>query len=228
MIRINLLPHREAKRVQRKKDFMLFAVMAGIAGAAVTFFGGTYLNNRIEAQQERNAFIKKETEKLDEQIKEIANLRQELASLKARQTAVENLQTDRTLPVHLLDELVKHVPEGVHLRQIKQDDLKITFFGFAQSNERVSELLRATAYNTPWIEKPELVEIKSTEMATSPGREARRIYDFQMSALLKRPVRAEDKPATTAEATPTGAPAGGSATMAAAPKATPAPVPAVK
>jgi type IV pilus assembly protein PilN len=227
MIRINLLPHREAKRIQRKKDFVLFAVMAGVVGGAVTFFGGTYLNNRIEAQQARNTFIKKETEKLDEQIKEIANLRQELASLKARQTAVENLQTDRTLPVHLLDELVKHVPEGVHLRQIKQEDLKITFTGFAQSNERVSELLRATAYNTAWIEKPELVEIKSADLATAPGREARRIYDFQMSALLKRPVRSEDKPATTAEAAPAGA-TGVSTSMAAAPNTSAAPAPAVK
>ncbi len=227
MIRINLLPHREAKRVQRKKDFVLFAVMSAVVGGAIAFFGGTYLNSRIEAQQARNNFIKLETEKLDEQIKEIANLRQELASLKARQTAVENLQTDRTLPVHLLDELVKHVPEGVHLRQIKQEDLKIVFVGFAQSNERVSELLRATAYNTAWIEKPELVEIKSADLPTAPGREPRRIYEFQMSALLKRPVRAEDKPATTAEAAVPGAP-GGSTSMASAPTVTAAPAPAVK
>jgi type IV pilus assembly protein PilN len=200
MIRINLLPHREARRIQRKKDFVLFCTMAAVVGGAVIFFGGTYLNSRIDNQASRNNFIRAETKKLEDQIKEIANLRQELASLKARQTAVENLQTDRTLPVHLLDELVKHVPEGVHLKVIKQDDMKITLSGIAQSNERVSELLRATAYTTAWLEKPELVEIKSNVLQNPQGRDGRRIYEFQMNALLKRPQKPEDKPAVTADA----------------------------
>jgi type IV pilus assembly protein PilN len=220
MIRINLLPHREVKRAQRKKDFILFAVMTVVAAGAVVFFGGTYFGNRIDSQNARNNFIKEETKKLEDQIKEIANLRQELASLKARQTAVENLQTDRTLPVHLLDELVKHMPEGVHLKQIKQDDLRVTINGVAQSNERVSELLRATAYNTPWLEKPELVEIKAINIPMPNGKDARRVYEFQVIATLKRPVKPDEKPATTAEApsirapgAPTGSPAAPNASV---------------
>ena len=142
------------------------------------------------------------------QIKEIATLRSEIAALKARQQAVENLQSDRTLPVHLLDELVKRVPEGIFLRSIKQDDLKVTLIGVAQSNDRVSELLRQLSYQTPWLEKPELVEIKAGIISGDKNdknvKEPKRAFDFTLTTLLKRP----GKPEAPDAAKPTTAAAG--------------------
>ena len=183
MVLINLLPHRAEKRAQRRRDFyVLLALSFGaavVAAIAVWFV----INGYISVQADRNEFIKAENKKLDDQIKEIATLRQDLDALKARQQAVEDLQADRNLPVHLLDELVKQVPEGMYLSAVKQEGLRVTLTGLAQSNERVSELLR-NINNSPWVSAPELVEIRAM---TLPGRDAKRLFQFTVNVTINRP-----------------------------------------
>jgi type IV pilus assembly protein PilN len=203
MIRINLLPHREMRRERRKKDFIGLSIFSAIGAAGFAFLAVTFVSQLINDQTARNEFIKKENTKLDEQIKEIAGLQADIEALKARQSAVENLQSDRTLPVHLLDELLKRVPEGIQLDAIDQADLKVTIKGKAQSNDRVSEFLRQLAYQTPWLEKPELTLITATTLDDSrnKGKEGKRVYSFTLSVLLKRPTKAVDgAKATTADA----------------------------
>ena len=186
-IRINLLPHREMKRERRKKEFVGLAGLVAVAGVAAVFAGGMVINQQIASQADRNAFIKQENAKLDKQIAEIKTLREEIAALRARQQAVENLQSDRTMPVRLFDELVKMTPEGVYLRLLKQDDRRVTLGGHAQTNERVAELLRNLAERSPWLERPELSEIKEVTLPPLSGqKEPRKLFEFSLNALVKR------------------------------------------
>lgn len=185
MILINLLPHREEKRRLRKRAFFAGLGASAIAGVAVVGIWFTALSQMTAAQQARNEFLKSEIARLEAQIKDIATLKAEIEALKARQKAVEDLQADRNMPVHLLDELVKQTPEGVYLTSIKQAGQTITVNGVAQTNERVSELLRNTSYNAAWLERPELVEIKAANVTTA-GREQRRLFEFSMRVTLKR------------------------------------------
>ena len=186
MILINLLPHREERRQQRKRAFFAGLIAAFVAGVAIAGVWYTALSQLTAAQEARNGFLKEETAKLDAQIRDIANLRTEIEALNARKKAVEDLQTDRNVPVHLLDELVKQTPEGVYLQTIKQAGSVVSISGTAQTNERVSELLRNTSYNSTWLEKPELIEIKAG-VAVGPNKEQRRVFDFLMRVSLKRP-----------------------------------------
>ena len=192
MTRINLLPHRELRRKLRRQAFVALLAMSAVAGALVVGGVGMIIAADISSQEERNNFIKSENRKLDEQIKEIASLKQEIDALKARQQAVEDLQADRNQPVYLMDELVKQVPEGVYLRAFKQDGQRVIMNGYAQSNERVSELLRNLSNHSPWLERPDLIEIRSTGLGQ--GREARKVFDFTINVGIKRP-RDKDKPA---------------------------------
>jgi type IV pilus assembly protein PilN len=185
MIRINLLPHREMRREKRKKDFIGLGVLSAIIAATIVFLVGVYNSNQISRQEERNQFVKKKNEDLDTKIKEIASLRQEIEALKARQKAVEDLQSDRTVPVHILDELVKYTPEGIFFKQVRQEEKKLTLVGLAQSNEKVSELLRNLQGNTPWMERPELIEIKSAVLPQPNGKEGKKVFEFQLSTLIK-------------------------------------------
>ncbi|EWS57100.1 fimbrial assembly protein [Methylibium sp. Pch-M] len=195
MILINLLPHREERRQRRKKAFFVGLGVAAAAGIAIAALWYLVLQQMISTQQERNAYLTAEIKKLEEQIKDIATLKAEIDSLKARQKAVEDLQTDRNIPVYLLNELVKQTPEGVYLTTIKQDGQVVAINGIAQTNERVSEFLRNTAYNSTWLEKPELVEIKAASL-TTPNREQKRLFDFVVKVGLKRPqVETPDKSA---------------------------------
>jgi type IV pilus assembly protein PilN len=186
MILINLLPHREERRQRRKKAFFAGLVVAAFAGLVIAGIWYLLLQQRIGAQQARNAYLQAEIKKLEEQIKDIATLKSEIDSLKARQRAVEDLQTDRNIPVYLLNELVKQTPEGVYLTSIKQDGGIVAINGIAQTNERVSEFLRNTSYNSTWLEKPELVEIKAANLVTA-NREQKRLFDFSVKVTLKRP-----------------------------------------
>src|SRR4029453_7279848 len=140
--------------------------VAAIAGVAIVGVWYLVVQQLISGQQQRNAFLSAEIAKLDAQIKDIASLKAEIASLKARQKAVEDLQIDRNVPVHVLNELVKQVPEGIYITAVKQDGQTLSVAGIAQTQERVSELLRNTAYSSEWLVKPELVESKA---ATVPG-----------------------------------------------------------
>ena len=186
MILINLLPHREEKRRQRKRAFFVALGVSAAVGLLTVGLWYTVLQQMTAAQQSRNDFLGAEIKRLEAQIKDIATLRAEIEALKARQKAVEDLQTDRNTPVYLLNELVKQTPEGVYLTSIRQNGLVVSVFGVAQTNERVSELLRNTLYNSPWLEKPELVEIKAANVGPS-GRDQRRLFEFSMRVSIKRP-----------------------------------------
>ena len=201
MILINLLPHREERRAQRKRGFFVGLGLFALAGAGIALVWYLGLQQMTAAQQARNQFLEAEIARLDTQIKDIATLKAEIEALKARQKAVEDLQTDRNTPVYLLDELVKQTPEGVYLTTIKQTGDVVLVTGIAQTNERVSELLRNTLYNSPWLEKPELIEIKSTSLVGT-NREPRRLFDFSMRISLKKPQGAGAAAAASAPATP--------------------------
>ena len=185
MILINLLPHRQEKRRLRKRAFFISLALCAVGGAAIGLLWYSVLGQMTSAQEARNTFLKGEIAKLDLQIKDIATLRAEIDALKARQKAVEDLQTDRNVPVHLLNELVRQTPEGVYLSTIRQTGQVVAITGTAQTNERVSEFIRNTLYNSPWLEKPELVEIKAVAVTTAT-REQRRLFEFSMRVTLKR------------------------------------------
>jgi type IV pilus assembly protein PilN len=197
MAKINLLPHREARRKQRKQQFFAMLALSAVLGGGVVLAVGGYIANNISNQNQRNNFIKAENAKLDAQLKEIATLKEEIEALKARQQAVEDLQSDRNQPVYLLDELVKQVPEGIFLRAFKQNGQRVVLNGYAQSNERVSELLRNLGNNSPWLERPDLIEIRSTSLGQ--GKDVKKVFDFTINVGIKRP-RDKDKPATEAGA----------------------------
>ncbi len=186
MILINLLPHREEKRAQRKRAFFIGLGASAAAGFVAVALWFTVLQQMTEAQQSRNQFLQAEITRLDAQIKDIATLRTEIEALKARQRAVEDLQTDRNIPVHLLDELVKQAPEGIYFTTIRQNGQVVSISGVAQTNERVSEFIRNTLYNSEWLERPDLVEIKASALTTA-NRDQRRLFDFSMRVTLKRP-----------------------------------------
>lgn len=189
-IRINLLPHREARRERQKKTFYALTLLSFIAGIALVGLVWSVLQGYIGAQQERNQYIESENRKLDVQIKEIATLRQEIEALRARQRAVEDLQADRNQPVYLMDELTKQTPEGIYLRAIKQEDRKVNVAGWAASNERVSEFLRNLQNNSKYLERPELVEIKIA--GQTPQNMQRRLFEFSLNFYLRpTPERAQ-------------------------------------
>ena len=207
MILINLLPHREEKRKRRKIAFYAGLGVAALVGLAIT--GGWYavVEQLKSAQQDRNRFLATEIAKLDREIKDIATLKAEIASLMARQKAVEDLQTDRNVPVHILNELVKQTPEGMYFTVLKQDGQILSVTGIAQTQERISEFLRNTAYSSEWFEKPDLIESKATVVGGA-NREQKRLYDFSMRLKVKRP---QDNAAVAAQAAPASAPASAAA-----------------
>lgn len=198
MIFINLLPHREAARKRKRETFFIALGIAALVGGLIS--GGTYswYQAQIEAQQGRNQFLVTEITRLDEQIKTIAALEAEISGLKARQTAVEDLQGDRNLPVYLLGELVKQLPDGVYIESIKQENQTVLMTGIAQSNERVAELLRnlGDPERSPWLGKPDLVEITATTVKLT-ARDQRRVSKFSMRTEIRR---ASDEKASAASA----------------------------
>ncbi|MBC8057241.1 MAG: PilN domain-containing protein [Rhizobiales bacterium] len=214
MILINLLPHREEKRKRKKIAF--FAGLGVAAAAGLAIVGGWYVvvEQLKVAQQERNQFLTTEIAKLEREIKDIATLKAEIASLTARQKAVEDLQIDRNLPVHILNELVRQTPEGMYFTSVKQDGQLLAVTGIAQTQERISEFLRNTAYGSEWLVTPELIESKATTV-TGANREQKRLFDFSVRLTVKRP---QDKAAVAGAATttaPANTPASGAAAAAA-------------
>lgn len=207
MILINLLPHREERRQRKKIAFFAGLGAAAVAGLAIVGVWFLVVQQMTAAQQDRNTYLSTEIKKLEVQIKDIATLRAEIESLKARQKAVEDLQLDRNVPVHLLNELVKQTPEGIYFRAIKQDGQVLSVSGVAQTQERISEFLRNTAYSSEWFVKPELIESRSTTV-TAANREQKRLFDFSMRLNVKRPqdqVPAAGAAASAAAAVPANA-----------------------
>lgn len=185
MILINLLPHREAARKRRKEAFQITMVLCLVLGLVLAALVYTWYQMRIEEQQARNAFLRAEVEVLNRQIKEIAGLEGEIKALRERQTSVEDLQADRNLPVHMLNELVQQLPEGVYLASIKQNGQDVEMRGAAQSNERVSEMLRNLSANAMWFSNPRLQEIVSGTVALTP-KDHRKIVNFSLTFTLLR------------------------------------------
>ncbi len=216
MIMINLLPHREERRKRKKIAFFAGLGVAAICGLAIVGVWYLIVQQMIAGQQERNRFLTTEIAKLDIQIKDIASLKSEIASLKARQKAVEDLQIDRNVPVHVLNELVRQVPEGIYITSLKQDGQTLGIAGVAQTQERVSELLRNTAYNSEWLVKPELVESKATTVLGA-NKEQKRLFDFGVRLTIKRP---QDTPAASPGAVVAIPAAASAAASAPAPKKT--------
>ncbi|MEY4910376.1 MAG: hypothetical protein RL761_39 [Pseudomonadota bacterium] len=200
MILINLLPHRELARKRIKEAFyaaVLASVLVGLAISGLVYF---WYQSNIVNQQLRNTTLDSENKRLDGQIKDIATLQSEIAALKARQQAVEDLQADRNLPVHLLNELVKQLPSGVYISTLKQENQTVTLQGVAQSNERVSELLRNLLNNSLWLNKPDLVEIIAGTVNLT-ARDQRRVSNFTIKAGL---IRASEVAISPASATSNG------------------------
>lgn len=184
MIRINLLPHRELKRAALKRQFAFFAGAAAILGVLVVLLGHTAISTRIDTQNGRNEFLKKEIAKLDKEIDEIKGLKEQIRAMLARKQVVESLQTNRSLEVHLLDQLARLLPEGVYLSSIKQQGDTVTLTGYAQSNARVSTLMRNFESST-WLKSPRLIEIKAATVNNL------RASQFAMTVKLAPPPPAE-------------------------------------
>jgi len=179
VVRINLLPHREQKRQARQRQFISLAIGLAILGLAVVGLVHIIFSQQIESQESRNRLLKTEIVKLDEQIKEIDKLREQTQALLARKQVVETLQTNRTEAVHLLDQMVRQLPDGIYLKSLKQVGPKVTMVGYAQSNARVSTLMR-NIEGSPWLERPALVEIKSVQLPSG------RANEFTLTLQVKR------------------------------------------
>jgi len=197
VILINLLPHREATRKRRKEAFQATMVLSALIGLLIIGAVYWWYQMMIEDQQAKNSMLRAEITVLESQIKEIAGLEDEITALRARQKAVEDLQSDRNLPVHMLNELVAQLPDGVYITSIKQEGLAVTMLGTAQSNERVSEMLRNLSEGTPWISKPELVEIVAKTVNVTP-KDQRRAAAFNLRFQLTRASVAEKNLSTAA------------------------------
>lgn len=197
MILINLLPHREEKRRLRKQAFFAGMGLSVAAGALIVALAYGVQAQMISSQQERNQYLRSAIAKLDEEIKDVSALKAEIESLKARQRAVEDLQTGRNMPVYLLNELVAQTPEGIYLTAIRQNGRTVQVSGMAQTNERVSEFLRNTGARSTWLERPELVEIKASNQAAKDARAAKRMFEFTMRVSLKQPASEESADAAS-------------------------------
>jgi type IV pilus assembly protein PilN len=192
--RVNLLPHREERRKRARQHFFVVAGGTAVVGILIVGLMHTFYAAKIETQDDRNRFLKAEIVKLDKDIAEIKKLRDEIAALLARKQVIETLQADRAQTVHLLDELVRQMPDGVYLRSVRQVGLRINLLGYAQSNARVSTLMR-NIESSPWLERPELVEVRAAQI------DRRRVSEFTMNLSLKR-VAAKEAEKAPAKAAP--------------------------
>ena len=179
MIRINLLPHREEAKKERRKQFFVLSGLVTVLGLLLVFAVYTVIGGYISHQESANDFLKKEIAILDKELDQIKRLKEQTQALLARKQVIENLQRDRGETVHLLSEMVKQVPEGVFLKSLKQDGLNVNVTGYAQSNARVSALMR-NLEGSPWLQSPQLVEVKAVVL------NGRRSNEFAMNFQLKR------------------------------------------
>ena len=197
-IRVNLLPHREERRKRQRQHFFVLAGGTAMVGVLLVGAMHTFYQRQIDTQTDRNVFLKGEIAKLDQEIAEIDSLKAEIAALLARKQVIETLQRDRAQTVHLLDELVRQMPEGVYLKQIGQKGLRVDIAGYAQSNARVSTLMR-NIDSSPWLERPVLVEVKASTV------DKKRVSEFNMFLFLKRPVEVKPAAPTPTPAAPAAA-----------------------
>ncbi len=180
MIPINLLPHRQARRTALQQQFAVLAGLTALIAGLVWFVGHSFFDQRIDNQNNRNRFLETRIAELDKQIDEIKRLKEQTQALLARKRVVETLQTNRTESVRLLDQLVRQLPEGVYLKTVKQTGERVSVIGYATSNARVSTLMR-NFEASPWLEAPQLIEIKAAKVGDST------LNEFNMNVNITRP-----------------------------------------
>ena len=179
MIRINLLPHREEAKKAKREQFFVLSGLVSVLAALIVFAVFTLIDGQAATQSGNNDFLKKEIATLDKQLDQIKRLKEQTQALLSRKQIIENLQRDRGETVYLLSEMVKQVPEGIYLKTLKQDGLNVSLTGYAQSNARVSALMR-NIEASPWLENPQLIEVKAGLLNN------RRINEFSMTFILTR------------------------------------------
>lgn len=177
--RINLLPHREIKRAARKREFLFVATGTIVFALATALLAHTILVGMVDSQLAKNNFLKAEIARVDKEIAEIKRLKEETAALLSRKQVVETLQANRTEAVHLLDQLVRQLPDGVYLKSVRQSAYKISLAGYAQSNARIATLMR-NLDSSPWLSNAELVETKAVQLNNL------RVNEFNLNVQLKR------------------------------------------
>jgi len=180
MIPINLLPHRAERRKAMRQQFAILAVLTLVIGGIIWFLGHSVLERRINVQDQRNTFLEAKIAEVDKRIAEIKKLREQTQALLARKRVVETLQSSRTESVRLLDQLVRQLPEGIHLKTVKQSGQAVDVVGYATSNARVSTLMRNLGAS-PWLEAPKLIEIKASKVGKST------LNEFKLTVRLTRP-----------------------------------------
>ena len=178
-VRINLLPHREERRQRGRQHFAVLGGLTAVLGLAIVGAGYLYISRMIDIQNDRNSYLKTQIAVLDKDIAEIKKLKDEIAALLARKQIIETLQADRAQTVHLLDLLVRQMPEGVFLKSVRQRGLGVNLVGYAQSNARVSTLMR-NIESSPWLADPKLVEIKAVTV------NKKRLSEFNLNLAVKR------------------------------------------
>jgi type IV pilus assembly protein PilN len=196
--RINLLPHREERRKRARQHFYVLAGGTSIVGILIVVAVHGFYAARIETQIDRNRFLKNENTKLDKEIAEIQKLKDEIQALLARKQVIETLQTDRATTVHMLEQLVRQMPEGVYLRSVAQKGMRVNLLGYAQSNARVSTLMR-NIEASPWLSNPGLIEVRAVSV------DKRRVSEFTMNLTLKRPAPEKDGAKDAPKAAPAAA-----------------------
>jgi len=179
MIRINLLPHREQAKKARRTQFYSLLAMVVVLGGLIVLMGYTIIQGYISNQESKNEMLRKEIAALNKDIAEINKLKEQTAALLARKNIIESLQRDRSETIYLLSELVKQVPEGIYLQSVKQTGANVNVVGYAQSNARVSSLMR-NIEGSPYLERPKLAGI------TAKTVNNRRLNEFKLSFALKR------------------------------------------
>ncbi len=197
MIRINLLPHREEKRKARQKQFAILAGIAAAVSVSIAALLWFAFDHQIDNQKGRNKYLTDEIAKLEKKIEEIRKIREDTASFLAKKQVVESLQSNRSESVHLLDQLLRQLPEGLYLKSIKQTGTKVNVTGYAQSNARVAALMR-NIEASPYIESPSLIEIKATTVNTARANEFN--LDFSIKRAKADDANAGPKKASTAQA----------------------------
>jgi type IV pilus assembly protein PilN len=179
MMRINLLPYREEKRKAKRQQFYGLFGLVSVLACLIVFMVYTVIDGYVTTQDARNKFLKSAIASIDKEIDEIKRLREQTQALLARKQVIESLQQDRAEAVRLLSELTKQMPEGVYIRSLKQNGTKITLNGYAQSNPRVSTLMR-NIEASQWLEKPQLMEIRAVTV------DKNKLNEFNMNVLVKR------------------------------------------
>lgn len=183
MIRINLLPHRDEKRKALRQQFFALCGLTVVLAALIAMLVHGIISGYISDQEGKNAFLKKEIAALDKEIDEIKRLKEQTDALLSRKGVIESLQSNRTEAVRLFNELARQVPDGIYLKSVKQTGARINVTGYAQSNARVSTLMR-NLEASPLLQAPSLVEIKAVEVKL--GAITRRLAEFNLNVTITR------------------------------------------